>query len=396
MAAIPLVLRTEPYYKAFREKHLRSGSAHPPVMAERFVWVKADVRSHHAHLLRQEDRSEVDNVSFVCPLVLPRRPGPFRQIIIILHGLNESEYRKYFPWACTLASADIPVLLFPLAFLVNRRPRRWRDDAAAQDRLRSRQTLSGNEVATRYNVVLSERLQEHPERLFLGGQQSYFDLLDVIERLRQGVFTIDNRDAEMLIPQRPFAEATQVDLLGFSIGGYLTLGLLLEEQQNTVLLDSRGIIFAAAAPWTHADATVNANPFSPFILDRLATKRLQAFYRSVEADALLDNAQGRWCRAMFRAERDVLEAPLARIRGRLLTIGNTADTVIPTAGMVATFGDLDCLLHLGAHEYPFSVADVWQAGVNRGIAKSYNVHPAYEAGFQQFMEVMVEFLQRRG
>jgi hypothetical protein len=396
MAAMPLVLRTEPYYKAFREKHLRCGSAHPPVMAEQFMWLKTDVSSRRAHILREEDRGEADNVSFACPLVLPRRPGPFRQVVIILHGLNESEYRKYFPWACTLASAGMPVLLFPLAFLVNRRPRRWRDDAATQDRLRLRQALSGNEVATRYNVILSERLQDHPERLFLGGQQSYFDLLDVVESIRQGVFSIDNRDAETLVPQRPFAEATQVDFLGFSIGGYLTLGLLLEEQHNPVLMDSRGIIFAAAAPWTHADATVNTNPLSPFILDRLATERLHAFYRSVEADALLDNTQGHWCRAIFRAERDVLEAPLARIRRRLLTIGNAADTVIPAAGMAVTFGDLDCLLSLGAHEYPFSVADVWQAGVNRNIAKSYNVHPAYEAGFQQFMQSVIEFLERHG
>lgn len=396
MAAMPFVLRTEPYYKAFREKHLRCGSVHPPVIAERFVWLKADVSSRHAQVLREEDRCEADNVSFACPLVLPRQPGPFRQVVIILHGLNESEYRKYFPWACTLASAGMPVLLFPLAFLVNRRPRRWRDDGETQGHLRLRQALSGNDVATRYNVILSQRLQDHPERLFLGGQQSYFDLLDIVESIRSGVFTIDSREAETLVPRRPFAEATQVDFLGFSIGGYLTLGLLLAERDNDLLVNSRGIIFAAAAPWTHTDATVNANPLSPFILDRLATERLHAFYRSVDADALLDNTQGRWCRAIFRAERDVLEGPLAQIRGRLLTIGNTADTVIPAAGMAVTFGDLDCLLSLGAHEYPFSVTDVWQAGVNRSIAKSYNVHAMYEAGFQRFMQAVSEFLERSG
>src|SRR6266704_3363023 len=51
IAAIPLVLRTEPYYKAFREKHLRWGVPHPPLVADHFVWVKADIRSRHAHLL---------------------------------------------------------------------------------------------------------------------------------------------------------------------------------------------------------------------------------------------------------------------------------------------------------------------------------------------------------
>jgi hypothetical protein len=396
MSDMPFVLRTEPYYKAFREKYLRYGSPHPAVIADRFVWVEAHISSRHAHVLRQEDQTETENVSFACPLVLPRQPGPFRQLVIILHGLNESEYRKYFPWACTLASAGMPVLLFPLAFLVNRRPRRWRDDADTREQLRWRQGLAGNNVATRYNVTLSARLQDHPDRLFRGGQQSYLDLLDVVESIRHGAFTIDGSDAGTLGPQHPFAEAAQVDFLGFSIGGYLTLGLLLAEQDNTLLRDSRGVIFAAAAPWTHADAAVNANPLSPFILDRLATDRLQAFYRSVDADTLLENAQGRWCRAIFRAEREVLQGPLARIRARLMTIGNTADTVVPAAGMAVTFGPLDCLLSLGAHEYPFSLADVWQAGVNRSIAKSYNVHPVYEAGFQQFMQAVIGFFERSG
>jgi hypothetical protein len=51
MVAMPIVLRTEPYDKAFREKQLRCGSAHLPVTAERFVWMKADMGSRHAYVL---------------------------------------------------------------------------------------------------------------------------------------------------------------------------------------------------------------------------------------------------------------------------------------------------------------------------------------------------------
>src|ERR671922_2140220 len=137
MATIPLVLRTEPYYKAFREKHLRWGVPHPPVVADHFVWVKADIRSRHAHVLLEEDQREAENVAFALPLVLPRQGRPLRRVGVILHGLNESEYRKYFPWACTLASAGLPVVLFPIAFLVNRRPRRWMSNAETQRCLRA-------------------------------------------------------------------------------------------------------------------------------------------------------------------------------------------------------------------------------------------------------------------
>jgi hypothetical protein len=391
MATLPLVLHTEPYYKAFREKQLRWGVSQPPVVADRFVWTKADVRSRHAHLLLEADRGEADNVAFALPVVLPRRPGPFRRVVIILHGLNESEYRKYFPWACTLASVGLPVLLFPIAFLVNRRPRRWRSEVESQRRLQVRQGLPGNAVATRYNAMLSARLEEHPERLFLGGRQSYFDLLDLAASLHRGAFAVDAASAA--VPAHPFAAGTRVDFLGFSIGGYLTLGLLLSQPEHPALAHSRAVIFAAAAPFVPADGAAIANPLSPFILDERATERLRAFYRSAEAEALLDNAEGRWCRALFRAERQVLDPPLQRLRGRLLRIGNARDTVMPPAGMAATLGQLDCLLELGAHEYPFSLADVWQKGVTRQVAKSYNIHPAYEAGFRRFMQTVVEFLR---
>ena len=163
MAAIPYVLSAEPYYKAFHENLLAWGKTHPPVVADQFVCIKADFRSQHAQRLRPDDQDEAENVAFALPLVLPRQPGPFERVIIILHGLNESEYRKFFPWACTLASAGFPVALFPITFLVNRRPRRWMSNAETQRCLRERQAIPGNTVATRYNTILSERL-DSPSR----------------------------------------------------------------------------------------------------------------------------------------------------------------------------------------------------------------------------------------
>jgi hypothetical protein len=392
MAAIPYVLSAEPYYKAFHENLLAWGVAHEPVVTERFVWVKADYQSRHGHLVRADDQGEAENLAFALPLVLPRHQGPFRRVIIILHGLNESEYRKFFPWACTLASAGLPVVLFPIAFLVNRRPRHWMGNAETQRSVQARQAMPGNTVATRYNTILSGRLDRHPERLFLGGRQSYFDLLDLVASLRHGSLTVADGGDGAVVPQYPFAEGTQVDFLAYSIGGYLTLGLLLEEGDRADLVASRAVIFAAAAPFAHPAAMLNANPLSPFILDGRATDRVRQFYNATEAEPWLENPQGYWWRAIFRADHDVLDPPLRRLRARLFMIGNTADTVIPPDGMVETFGALDCVLSLGAHEYPFSVADIWQTGVIRSIVRSYNIHPSYEAGFRRFIQAVIDFL----
>src|SRR5919106_6202023 len=202
MAAIPYVLSAEPYYKAFHENLLAWGESHPPVVADRFVCVKADYRSSCAQLLHPDDRGEAENLAFALPLVLPRRSGPLERAIVILHGLNESEYRKFFPWACTLASAGFPVVLFPITFLVNRRPRRWMSNAETQRCLRERQAIPGNTVATRYNTILSERLDRHPERLFLGGRQSYGDLLELVTSLHYGRFTLEEIQEGTLVPQR--------------------------------------------------------------------------------------------------------------------------------------------------------------------------------------------------
>jgi hypothetical protein len=392
MAAIPYVLSAEPYYKAFHDNLLAWGEPHPAVLADQFVWVKADFCSRHGQLLRPDDRDEAENLTFALPLVLPRRSGIFDRVIIILHGLNESEYRKFFPWACTLASAGFPVALFPITFLVNRRPRRWMSNAETQRCLQERQAMPGNSVATRYNTILSARLDRHPERLFLGGRQSYGDLLDLLASLRHGRLMVEDGHDGTLVLRQPFAEGTRVDFLAYSIGGYLTLGLLLGEGDTPDLSASRAVIFAAAAPFTHPNPGLNANTLSPFILDGLATDRVRQFYGSAAVEPLLDNPQGRWCRAIFRAQHDALDAPLQRLRPRLLTIGNTADTVVPPDGMAETFGALDCLLPLGAHEYPFSLPDVWQAGVTRSIVRSYNVHPSYEAGFRRFMQAIIGFL----
>jgi pimeloyl-ACP methyl ester carboxylesterase len=392
MTAIPYILAAEPYYKAFHENLLAWGEKHPPVLADQFICIKADYRSRHAELLRPDDQDEAENLVFALPLVLPRRSGPFDRAIIILHGLNESEYRKFFPWACTLASSGFPVVLFPMTFLVNRRPRRWMGNAEMQRCLRERQAMPGNTVVTRYNTILSARLDRHPERLFLGGRQSYGDLLELVASLRHGTFTLGEADDSTLVPRRPFAEGTRVDFLGYSIGGYLTVSLLLEERDQPDLAESRAVIFAAAAPFAHANPALNANTLSPFILDELATQRVRQFYGSEAAAPLLDNPHGRWCRALFRAEHNVLDAPLQSLRSRLLTIGNTADTVVPSDGMAETFGTLDCQLALGAHEYPFSLSEVWEAGVTRSIVRSYNVHSNYEAGFQRFIEAIIDFL----
>jgi hypothetical protein len=51
-----------------------------------------------------------------------------RGVIILLHGLNEKDWTKYLPWAKKLTeSTHKTVILFPIAFHMNRAPKEWLD-----------------------------------------------------------------------------------------------------------------------------------------------------------------------------------------------------------------------------------------------------------------------------
>ena len=73
----------------------------------------------------QNDESILENKRFYYPVFVPTK-GQRKKCIILLHGLNERSWEKYGCWAEELARlTGKPVLLFPLAFHMNRSPNDW-------------------------------------------------------------------------------------------------------------------------------------------------------------------------------------------------------------------------------------------------------------------------------
>ncbi|HEY7535928.1 MAG TPA: DUF6051 family protein, partial [Thermodesulfobacteriota bacterium] len=130
---------------------------------------KVDFISNNFECLLPQDQMVIDNIQFPYIVFLPEGDRHFDDVLIILNGLNESEYRKFFPWAASLAVSGIPTIIFPIAFLINRRPRKWFIPNEVERKLVKRKNIPGNGISTPYNVILSERLEEHPERFFLAG-----------------------------------------------------------------------------------------------------------------------------------------------------------------------------------------------------------------------------------
>jgi pimeloyl-ACP methyl ester carboxylesterase len=328
-----------------------------------------------------------ENIRFRYPLVREVNSGqtPYRhkQVIILLHGLNERSFSKYLPWAYQLwAGTQVPVLLFPLTFHVNRVLPAW---GTIQREIYDRRTqLADNEGAHRFNAVISDRLAARPERFFWGGVQSYLDLVDLARTIRSGNHPHFEPDA-------------RIDLFGFSAGGYLSLMLMLEDPE-ALFSDSRGIVFASGVP------SRDLNLLSPFILDLAAEVAMMRLYVK-NVDSLSSarmrhwfeaHGEGQWIRSLsgLRTNRTRLEGRLKQIGSRLLGIANVNDDVMPIGSMLNTLQGLNrdtsvevAEFEMGVHESPFVCHDHNQPA--RKFLTEFLDQKRYGQVFEKFMKRVV-------
>jgi hypothetical protein len=325
-----------------------------------------------------------ENLDFRYPLLrtggAAGRGERSRHLVLVLHGLNERSFTKYVPWAYQLwRSTGAAVALFPLSFHVNRVLPGWGRQIEAH--LARRRAVPRNENVHAFNCVISDRLDAWPERFFWGGLQSYGDVLDLVREVRSGAHPHVHPEAA-------------IDLVGYSIGGYLALGLMLLDEGG-LFRDSRAVVFESGA------ALRATNMSSRFIIDhacevslmklyvrftgRLANPRLSHWLREHEL--------GRWFRALCgdEAERPRLEARLRELAPRLLALSNRNDEVIPANAVLNTLQGLHRdtgvrvqELVLGVHEHPFLCPDYAQR--DRRFVTEFLDVPLYGPGFERFIQ----------
>ena len=74
----------------------------------------------------REDANIDENRKFYYPIFKPLSKRKFDKAILLLHGLNERSWDKYLCWAEFLCHyTQRPIVLFPLAFHVNRSQSGW-------------------------------------------------------------------------------------------------------------------------------------------------------------------------------------------------------------------------------------------------------------------------------
>ncbi|HTP29894.1 MAG TPA: DUF6051 family protein [Anaeromyxobacteraceae bacterium] len=326
------------------------------------------------------DCDVAENVDFRYPLL--RSPGRerARALVIVLHGLNERSFTKYVPWAYQIwRSTGAAVALFPLSFHVNRVSPQWGREL--HEHLARRQAVPRNENVHGFNCVISDRLDAYPERFFWGAVQSYGDVVDLVRQVRSG--------------RHPHVDSeARIDLVGYSIGGYLALGLMLLDEGD-LFTETRAVVFESGA------ALRATNMSSRFIIDHACEVSLMKLYvrftgrlaNTRLSHWLAHHALGRWFRALCgdESERPRLEARLRELAPRLLALSNRNDEVIPAPAVLNTLQGLHRdtgvrvqELSLGVHEHPFLCADYEQR--DRRFVTEFLDLPQYGAGFERFVE----------
>ncbi|MBR8534791.1 hypothetical protein KDU71_04405 [Carboxylicivirga sediminis] len=202
------------------------------------------------------------NKDFTYPVFHPDKGIASEGCIILLHGLNERSWDKYLPWGYQLANyTRKTVILFPIAYHMNRSPKEWCDPRKMNAFVKERKTtIPGIDGLSVANVALSDRLTKHPERFFLSGYQAANDLLDLIASIREGEHALIKKDA-------------QIDFFAYSIGSFLSQIMFLAHGDD-VLANSRLFVFCGGSVFEDWQGV------SRFIMDSKAFNRLQDYYKS--------------------------------------------------------------------------------------------------------------------
>ncbi|WP_294079427.1 DUF6051 family protein [Proteiniphilum sp. UBA5384] len=277
--------------------------------------------------LLQKDSNITENFSFEYPVFFPSGKSRHAEAILLLHGLNERNWSKYLTWAEFLCyNTGKPVILFPIAFHINRAPMTWSNPRSLINLLNFRKEKYTDERTISYaNVALSDRISQNPERFYLSGRQTWADLTVLFEELKAGYHPF-------------FKEDTKIDIFAYSIGAFLSQIALMANQKG-LYGDSRLFMFCGGSIFR------SMSGISRSIMDKPAFETMQQYYiyHFGNEDTPVwehDNAFNAFLQMItperFRAERENI---FSRLKGKIRGIALTKDTVIPYHGVLEALGE---------------------------------------------------------
>ncbi|GHV43921.1 hypothetical protein FACS1894180_4450 [Bacteroidia bacterium] len=336
-------------------------------------------------MLDKKDADIMENINFRYHIIAPRTVERAKEIILMFHGFNEKNWTKYYPWAKYLVEkTGKTVVLFPMAFHMNRAPSAWSDarkmfDICSRRKERHRDVL----CSSLSNVAISTRLHNKPQRFIWSGLQSYYDVIDFLETVKAGNHSAISSEAS-------------VDIVAYSIGSFLA-EVLIMTNQNGFFSNSKFASFCGGAVFNRL------SPVSKFILDSEANVSLYSYLvehleSHLKRDEVLRHylsdihPEGVNFRTMldYKVLTKQREEIFRQMSDRIYAIGLIEDKVVPAYEIINTLQgvrrdipvriDIFDFPYKYQHEDPFPAFD--------------KIQNAVDEQFEKIFDLIVDFLKK--
>lgn len=210
-------------------------------------------------MLNKKDAEIPENIKFRYHMMMPKKEIKSKGIIFLFHGFNEKTWYKYLPWAkYILEKTGKSIVMFPIAFHMNRAPAAWSDTREMYRVSEQRKERHPDILCSSLsNVAISTRLHNKPQRFIWSGLQTYYDVIDFVEHIKADLHPAIDKDAS-------------IDFFSYSIGTFLG-EILMMSNKNNYFTESKYATFCGGAIFNRL------SPVSKFILDSEANVSLYSF-----------------------------------------------------------------------------------------------------------------------
>lgn len=298
-------------------------------------------RVPHNGYLDKNDLLIKENTEFTYPVFYPEKAVKYSKAILMLHGLNERNWNKYLTWAEFLCSTTgKPVILFPIAFHINRSPINWSDPRFLKPLLDQRRIQTNNDRTVSFaNLALSKRISENPFRFYNSGRQSLDDISILISKIKNGNHPLFNQNPN-------------IDIFAYSIGAFLSQVAFMSDRKN-LLSDSKLFMFCGGSIFSSMFGE------SRSIMDKQAFEKLYMFYKNEfsgdeEILDFKDEALESFI-SMISPERNTDKRYnfFNKMGDKLKGISLFQDKVIPYTGVVQALGQKSAAHSIQIIDFPY-------------------------------------------
>lgn len=329
-------------------------------------------------ILNKKDAEILENIKFRYHIISPHSSQKTKEVLFMFHGFNEKHWNKYLPWAKYIVNkTGKSVILFPIAFHMNRAPAIWSDKREMYEISKRRKQRHPDVInSSLSNVAISTRLHNKPQRFIWSGLQTYYDVIDLIEAIKADKHPTIHADAS-------------IDIFSYSIGSFLSEILMMTNKDN-YFSKSRFITFCGGAVFNRL------SPVSKYILDSEANVSLYSYVvehleSHMKRDEVLrhymggTHPEGTNFRSMlnYKTLTQYRENKFREMSDRIYAITLSEDTVVPAYEVINTLQgikrdipirvDVLDIPYKYTHEDPFPAIDPIKEQVTEQFEKTFDL-----------------------